>query len=95
MGQGNGVNEIYDGVGVFASGDSRPILAYKLLISSIATFFFQSTDNKQYTNSIRHRIFIIVFFFILGLDLTIGLIPVIAQKIRCAGSLYRCCRNIG
>jgi len=40
-------------------------------------FFFQSVDNKQYTNSIGDLI-VITVFFILGLDLTIGLIHVIA-----------------
>jgi len=59
----------------FASGyNIKPITKF-----SIARFFLQSVDNKQYTNSIRD-LNIIAILFKLGLDLTIGLIHVIAQQ---------------
>jgi len=58
------------------------LLAKNWRTFSIVWFFFQSVDNEQYTNSIRDLIVITVFFFILGLDLTIGLIHVIAQQIQ-------------
>jgi len=48
-------------------------------MSSITRFFFQSVDNKQYTNSIGD-LNIIAILFILSLDLTIDLIHVIAQQ---------------
>jgi len=48
---------------------------------SIARFFFQLVDNKQYTNSIRDLI-VITVYFILGLDLTKSKIHVIAQHIQ-------------
>jgi len=48
------------------------LLAYNWCMISVVWFFFQSVDNKQYTNSIKDLIVIIVFF-ILGLDLTVGL----------------------
>jgi len=44
-------------------------------------FHSVSIDNKQYINSIRDLI-VITVFFILHLDLTIGLIHVIAQQMQ-------------
>jgi len=38
------------------------LLAYKWHTFSIVWFFFQSVDNKKYTNSIRDLIVITVFF---------------------------------
>jgi len=55
------------------------LLVYNWHTFSIVWFFFQLVDNKQYTNSIRDLI-VITAFFILGLDLTIGLIHVITQQ---------------
>jgi len=59
----------------------KGLLAYNWRMFSIVWLFLQSVDNKQYSNSIRDLIVITVFFFILCFDLTIGLIPVIAQQI--------------
>jgi len=44
-------------------------------------FLSVSINYKQYTNSIRD-LFVLPFFFILRLDLTVGLIHVIAQQIQ-------------
>jgi len=55
------------------------LLAYNWRTFSIVWFFFQSVSNKQYTNTIRDLIVNSVFFM-LGLDLTIGLIHVNAQQ---------------
>jgi len=49
------------------------VLAYNWRKFSIVWFFFQSVDNKKYTNSIRDLI-VITVFFILGLDLTTDLL---------------------
>jgi len=60
-------------------------------------FFFQSVDNKQYTNYITD-LNIIAILFILDLDITIGLIHVIAQQTqKCNAStiaIEMCCQPI-
>jgi len=55
--------------------------------------FSQWTANNTLT-SIRHLNIIIAILFILGLDLTIGLIHIIAQQIQKILCLYRCYRSI-
>jgi len=55
-----------------------------MYIFDCLVFLSLSIDYKQYTNSIRDLIVLpfFFFFFILHLDLTIGLIHVIAQQIQ-------------
>jgi len=67
----------------------------------IVLFSFQSIDNKQYTNSIRDLLLLPFFFFILGLDLIIGLFLVVAQQIQkiqcevpCAVAIEKYARSV-